>query len=205
MKGDRTQSIYNLWYNWYSPFKDKSVWTSLKGDRTQSIYNLWYNWYAQFKDYDCWIKLYGDATSFKAVLSDAVEQAVVLKGGVIAGTKAAGGLYRNGKWVPITAAAGGGAFNTGQMFVAREAGPELVGRIGGHTAVMNNDQIVSSVAAGVASANAPQTTLLQQLLNAVQSGDQQIVLQLDSTKFGEASIRSINRVQRQQGRTLLQV
>ena len=205
LKGDRTQSIYNLWYNWYSPFKDKSVWTSLKGDRTQSIYNLWYNWYAQFKDDDCWIKLYGDATSFKAVLSDAVEQAVVLKGGVIAGTKAAGGLYRNGKWVPITAAAGGGAFNTGQMFVAREAGPELVGRIGGHTAVMNNDQIVSSVAAGVASANAPQTTLLQQLLNAVQSGDQQIVLQLDSTKFGEASIRSINRVQRQQGRTLLQV
>ena len=35
------------------------------------------------------------------------------------------------------------------MFIAREAGPELVGTIGGHTAVMNNDQIVSSVAAGV--------------------------------------------------------
>lgn len=37
----------------------------------------------------------------------------------------------------------------GQMFIAREAGPELVGTIGGHTAVMNNDQIVSSVSAGV--------------------------------------------------------
>jgi len=65
---------------------------------------------------------------------------------------ATGGLYSNGSWKPITAAAGGGAFNTGQMFVAREAGPELVGTIGGHTAVMNNDQIVSSVAAGVARA-----------------------------------------------------
>lgn len=40
----------------------------------------------------------------------------------------------------------------GQMFVAREAGPELVGTVGGHTAVMNNDQIVASVAAGVARA-----------------------------------------------------
>lgn len=35
------------------------------------------------------------------------------------------------------------------MFVAREAGPELVGKIGSHTAVMNNDQIVGSVANGV--------------------------------------------------------
>ncbi len=37
----------------------------------------------------------------------------------------------------------------GQMFIAREAGPELVGTIGGRTAVMNNNQIVSSVSAGV--------------------------------------------------------
>ena len=38
------------------------------------------------------------------------------------------------------------------MFIAREAGPELVGSIGRSTAVMNNTQIVSSVAAGVYSA-----------------------------------------------------
>ena len=62
---------------------------------------------------------------------------------------AGGGLYRNGRWMPVTAAAGGGSFNTGQMFVAREAGPELVGKIGSGTTVMNNDQIVASVSAGV--------------------------------------------------------
>ena len=38
------------------------------------------------------------------------------------------------------------------MFIAREKGPELVGTLGGHTAVMNNDQIVASVSAGVAKA-----------------------------------------------------
>lgn len=43
----------------------------------------------------------------------------------------------------------GGFPDTGEMFVAREAGPELVGTIGGHTAVMNNNQIVSSVSDGV--------------------------------------------------------
>jgi hypothetical protein len=35
------------------------------------------------------------------------------------------------------------------MFIAREAGPELVGNLGGSTAVMNNDQIVASVSDGV--------------------------------------------------------
>lgn len=48
--------------------------------------------------------------------------------------------------------ASGGFVDTGQMFIAREAGAELVGNIGGHTAVMNNDQIVASVSQGVAQA-----------------------------------------------------
>ena len=49
---------------------------------------------------------------------------------------------------PISFATGGFP-STGQMFIAREAGPELVGTIGGRTAVVNNDQIVESVSAGV--------------------------------------------------------
>lgn len=43
----------------------------------------------------------------------------------------------------------GGFPETGELFVAREAGPELVGRINGKTAVANNDQIVSGISSGV--------------------------------------------------------
>ena len=43
----------------------------------------------------------------------------------------------------------GGVPDAGQMFVAREAGPELVGNVGRRTAVVNNDQIVESVSQGV--------------------------------------------------------
>lgn len=64
--------------------------------------------------------------------------------------KATGGVYSGGQWHDIAAYASGGSPRTSQLFIAREAGPELVGTLGGHTAVMNNDQIVSSVAAGVA-------------------------------------------------------
>ena len=119
--------------------------------------------------------------------------------------KAMGGIFKNGKWKPVTAAANGGAFNTGQMFIAREAGPELVGRIGRSTAVMNNDQIVSSVAAGVASANSTQNSLLRQLISAVQSGGREFALYVDGVKFGQVAVNSINTVQRQAGRTLIKV
>lgn len=63
-----------------------------------------------------------------------------------------GGVYNNGKWSPIQRYATGGTPDGGQLFVAREAGPELVGTLGGHTAVMNNNQIVASVSSGVAKA-----------------------------------------------------
>ena len=43
----------------------------------------------------------------------------------------------------------GGIVGSGQMFIAREAGPEMVGSIGNRTAVVNNDQIVESVSKGV--------------------------------------------------------
>lgn len=54
------------------------------------------------------------------------------------------GIYDTG-----TYAADGGFFNEGQMFIAREAGPEMVGTIGGRTAVANNDQIVAAIEGGV--------------------------------------------------------
>lgn len=61
--------------------------------------------------------------------------------------------------------AAGGFPTTGQMFLAREAGPELVGTIGNRTAVMNNEQIVDSVAQGVAEANEAQNALLREQNN----------------------------------------
>ena len=45
--------------------------------------------------------------------------------------------------------AAGGFPESGSLFLARESGPELVGSIGGHTAVANNDQIVEAVSSGV--------------------------------------------------------
>lgn len=48
--------------------------------------------------------------------------------------------------------ANGGFPTAGSLFIANEAGPEMVGTIGGSTAVATNDDIVSAVSQGVASA-----------------------------------------------------
>lgn len=45
--------------------------------------------------------------------------------------------------------ANGGFPESGQLFMAREAGPELVGTMGGRNAVANNDQIVEGIRQGV--------------------------------------------------------
>lgn len=58
--------------------------------------------------------------------------------------------------------ANGGFPEQGQMFIANEQGPELVGQIGNRTAVANNDQIVTAVSQGVYDANAEQNAILRE-------------------------------------------
>ena len=48
--------------------------------------------------------------------------------------------------------ANGGQVDAGQLFVAREAGPELVGTMGGKTTVANNEQIIAGIERGVINA-----------------------------------------------------
>lgn len=111
--------------------------------------------------------------SFKAKITsfvDAIKNKVLNFGAKIIGKKKDGGIYKNGRWSPIQSYASGGLPNQGQMFIAREAGPELVGTLGGHTSVMNNDQIVASVASGVAKAtSSSMAKVAQSLYSAISS------------------------------------
>ena len=56
---------------------------------------------------------------------------------------AAGGTH--GGWGSLPRYANGGFPAQGEIFIAREAGPELVGRIGSSTAVANNRQIIQGI------------------------------------------------------------
>ena len=86
------------------------------------------------------------------------------------------------------------------MFIAREAGAEMVGSIGRRTAVANNDQIVAGIAGGVAEANEEQNVLLREqnsLLRAILEKDSGVYLD------GRSLTNSVEKYQRERGRVLI--
>lgn len=94
----------------------------------------------------------------------------------------------------------GGFPNVGQMFIAREAGPELVGQIGRKTAVANNDQIISGIESGVYRAMIA--------ANSTNRGGTQtirIINEIDGDVVGEKVIKYHNGVVMQTGESPLLV
>ena len=88
----------------------------------------------------------------------------------------------------------GGFPDTGELFVAREAGPEMVGSINGRTAVANNDQIVAAVSQGVYEAVAA-------AMRSQAEGDKSLSVNvyLDSKQITAA----VEKRQRERGATLM--
>jgi hypothetical protein len=102
--------------------------------------------------------------------------------------------------VSIPRFAEGGFPEQGQMFIAREAGAEMVGNIGRRTAVANNDQIVEGIASGVSEANEEQNILLREqnsLLRAILDKDSGVYLD------GKNLTNSVEKYQRERGRVLI--
>lgn len=94
--------------------------------------------------------------------------------------------------------ADGGFPDTGELFVAREAGPELVGRINGKTAVANNDQIVSGISSGVYNA----------MIGAMSKGNRNnttvtAIFQVDGKQVAKQVINAHNKEVMQTGRSPL--
>ena len=98
--------------------------------------------------------------------------------------------------------ADGGFPDDGQLFLARESGPEFVGSMGGHTAVANNDQIVEGIREGVESAMAKQNELLRQQNELLKA-----LLEKESTsEISVSSIsQAISRVNQRNGKTIIPI
>ena len=63
-----------------------------------------------------------------------------------------GGIFSNGIWKDIPQYAGGTTNAHGSMFLAGEAGPELVGHVGGRTEVLNQSQLAATMFSAVRAA-----------------------------------------------------
>lgn len=91
--------------------------------------------------------------------------------------------------------ASGGFPRMGSLFIADEAGPEMVGRIGNKTAVANNDQITSGIAAAVYEA----MVAAQEESGGKNGGTARIIVQIGERAVGEAAVEYVNGQIRQTG------
>lgn len=93
----------------------------------------------------------------------------------------------------VTAYGRGGFPKAGELFLANENGPEMVGTMGGRTAVANSDQIVAGIAAGVADANSEQNALLREQNNLLrQLYEKETTVRIGaSTAFGRVAKQSL--------------
>ena len=103
----------------------------------------------------------------------------------VAPKTARGGVYSSGGWHNVPQYATGGLPNHGTMFVAGEAGAEVVGHINGRTEVLNASQIASAIHAAVLSA-------MQQANN----GQSPILNVTVRTEDNEVLARAVTRGQR---------
>lgn len=111
-----------------------------------------------------------------------------------------GALVNLGK--KIFGFASGGFPDAGQLFIAREAGAEMVGSLGGHTAVANNDQIVEGIREGVEAAMERQNQLLRrqnELLQALL--EKEWSAEVNVSSFYQA----VNRTNQRNGKTIIPV
>ena len=150
IKGAIAQSFTNT-ESIYNKLAEKEVKATAKAEDQNGTVNKVATAYAKLFDKNVSVKASGTMTVNDVVYAQKAVRSIQAGFNNIFGTaRANGGIFSGGRWHDITRYAMGGYPNeSGQLFIAREAGPELVGTIGGHTAVMNNDQIVASVAAGV--------------------------------------------------------
>jgi hypothetical protein len=125
------------------PFVDKIVWLK---DEAVSLFKKIGTTVVNFISDAFKSTINGVLTAIESSINGFIK---LLNGAITVINKIPGVSITKVELLSIPRLAEGGLVNEGQMFIAREAGPEMVGSIGNRTAVVNNDQIVESVSRGV--------------------------------------------------------
>ena len=194
----------------------KTKWESIKTSISEKIDELKQKW-EEFKDNFSAVKdaVVGFAESLLAGVTAPFSSIVALVDGIssacstavswVQSVLGAGGyadqLYESniaaggGLWNGIYAS--GGWPSVGEIFVAREAGPEMVGTIGGNTAVANNDDIVEAVSRGVA------TAVAQVLNSGGRKNNGGFVLNVNGKEFVRAIYSDMQSVTSERGISLV--
>jgi hypothetical protein len=161
--------MWSPWSYWHTP---PIKWLQMDDLKSTVSVDMWTPWWSQNKSALEWLQM--DDLKTTVVVS-----AKNTGGGTSVGTnqnatKAKGGVFSNNRWTDIPQYAGGTLNAHGSLFLAGEAGPEIVGHVGGRTEVLNKSQIAAAMYSAVQAAMAPVTATMAYAAQSMGGSDTEI-------------------------------
>lgn len=203
-----TTAVPNWWNKTIAPWFTAERWRSIGADAVAGLIEGLSEIFGKLTDWanDVWKKVKsvfsGTETSVSNSISKATESSAKnwLSSANTRGTTSI--VTNNKSTLLVQRFATGGFPDIGQLFLAREAGPELVGTMGGRTAVANNEQIEQGIYRATYDANSEQNALLREQNDLLRR-----LLDKDVTAYISTSdiVNGLSRKNRRDGKTVVPV
>ena len=203
-----TTAVPNWWNKTIAPWFTAERWRSIGADAVAGLIEGLSEIFGKLTDWanDVWKKVKSVFSSTETSVSNSISKATgssVKNWLSSANTRGTTSIVTNNKsTLLVQRFAAGGFPDMGQLFLAREAGPELVGTMGGRTAVANNEQIEQGIYRATYDANSEQNALLREQNDLLRR-----LLDKDVTAYISTSdiVNGLSRKNRRDGKTVVPV
>ena len=142
--------VWSPWLYWKtSPIK----WLQMDNLESTVRVEMWTPWWSRNESALHWLQMDNLVATVDVVANVTNAQNTIKAATNFSGSyKAKGGVFSNNSWTDIPQYAGGTLNAHGSLFLAGEAGPEIIGHVGGRTEVLNKSQLASAMYSAVNSA-----------------------------------------------------
>lgn len=152
--------MWSPWSYWHTP---PIKWLQMDDLKSTVSVDMWTPWWATNRSPLQWLQMDNLVATVNVVANVTNAQNTIKAATNLSGsyqTKAFGGVFSANRWTDIPQYAGGTLSAHGSLFLAGEAGPEIVGHVGGRTEVLNKSQIAAAMYSAVQAAMAPVTATM---------------------------------------------
>ena len=150
--------MWSPWSYWHTP---PIKWLQMDDLKSTVSVDMWTPWWATNRSPLQWLQMDNLVATVDVVANVTNAQNTIKAATNFSGSyKAEGGVFSDNRWTDIPQYAGGTLNAHGSLFLAGEAGPEIVGHVGGRTEVLNKSQIAAAMYSAVQAAMAPVTATM---------------------------------------------
>lgn len=164
--------MWTPWNYWHTP---PIKWLQMDNLESTVKVDMWTPWWSLNESALEWLQMDNLVATVNVVANVTNAQSSIKAATNFSGSyKAKGGVFSNNRWTDVPQYAGGTLNAHGSLFLAGEAGPEIVGHVGGRTEVLNKSQIAAAMYSAVQAAMAPATATMAYAAQSMGGSDTEI-------------------------------